>query len=316
MALDSGAVTESITLVAQAPMGRIVEGMEPFMSGGAGFGGALRALRALREARGLSLQDVADVTRIRRAYLAALEDMRLDQLPSRPFVIGYVRAYAQALGIDQDEAVCKFKENAPSTSEPLRAPVGVRRHRDPRVSLAAAAAAVVVTCVLAWNLAQHAVAGDGKASPPVPLAASTAPATPTGPVALAAAQPAPPESDVPKPYITPGLAPPSAAADASGGPAQLQRVAFSAQGAVFGARADQSTVTLQAHKAASIIIRGIDGTVYFARQLAAGEAYRAPATVKGLVVDVSDPQAFDIYANGALQGQLQANQTPLTKLNG
>ncbi len=312
MALDSGAVTESITLVAQAPMGRIVEGMEPFMSGGAGFGGALRALR---EARGLSLQDVADVTRIRRAYLAALEDMRLDQLPSRPFVIGYVRAYAQALGIDQDEAVCKFKENAPSTSEPLRAPVGVRRHRDPRVSLAAAAAAVVVTCVLAWNLAQHAVAGDGKASPPVPLAASTAP-TPTGPVALAAAQPAPPESDVPKPYITPGLAPPSAAADASGGPAQLQRVAFSAQGAVFGARADQSTVTLQAHKAASIIIRGIDGTVYFARQLAAGEAYRAPATVKGLVVDVSDPQAFDIYANGALQGQLQANQTPLTKLNG
>ena len=312
MALDSGAVTESITLVAQAPMVRIVEGMEPFMSGGAGFGGALRALR---EARGLSLQDVADVTRIRRAYLAALEDMRLDQLPSRPFVIGYVRAYAQALGIDQDEAVCKFKENAPSTSEPLRAPVGVRRHRDPRVSLAAAAAAVVVTCVLAWNLAQHAVAGDGKASPPVPLAASTAP-TPTGPVALAAAQPAPPESDVPKPYITPGLAPPSAAADASGGPAQLQRVAFSAQGAVFGARADQSTVTLQAHKAASIIIRGIDGTVYFARQLAAGEAYRAPATVKGLVVDVSDPQAFDIYANGALQGQLQANQTPLTKLNG
>ncbi len=61
---------------------------------------------------------------------------------------------------------------------------------------------------------------------------------------------------------------------------------------------------------------GLDGTVYFARQLAAGEAYRAPTAVKGLVVDVSDPQAFDIYANGTLQGQLQANQTPLNKLNG
>ncbi|HVY34150.1 MAG TPA: helix-turn-helix transcriptional regulator [Caulobacteraceae bacterium] len=313
MALDSGAVTESITLVAHAPTGRIVEGMEPYMSGGAGFGGALRALR---EARGLSLQDVADVTRIRRAYLAALEDMRLDQLPSRPFVIGYVRAYAQALGIDQDEAVCKFKENAPNACEQLRAPVGVRRHRDPRVSLAVAAAAVVVTCVLAWNLAQHAVAGDGKASPPVPLAASSAASAPTGPVALAAAQPAPPESDVPKPYITPGLATPSVAAEAAAAPAQLQRVSFSAQGAVFGAPPEQSIVTLQAHKTASIIIRGVDGTVYFARQLAAGEAYRAPASVKGLVVDVSDPQAFDIYANGALQGQLQANQTPLTKLNG
>jgi hypothetical protein len=91
---------------------------------------------------------------------------------------------------------------------------------------------------------------------------------------------------------------------------------FSAKGAVYGAAADQSAVILQAHKPASIIIRGADGTVYFARQLVAGEAYRAPTALKGLVIDVSDPQAFDIYANGALQGQLQANQTPLTKING
>ena len=64
-------------------------------------------------------------------------------------------------------------------------------------------------------------------------------------------------------------------------------------------------MTFQAQKPASIIIRGADGTVYFARQLAAGEAYRAPTAVKGLVADVSDPQAFDIYANGTLQGRLR-----------
>ena len=72
--------------------------------------------------------------------------------------------------------------------------------------MAAAAAAVVVTAVLAWNLAQHAVAGDGKASPPVPVsAAGSPPAVHQGPVTLAAAQPAPPEIDVPKLYVTPGL---------------------------------------------------------------------------------------------------------------
>jgi cytoskeletal protein RodZ len=290
--------------------------MEPFMSGGVGFGGALRALR---EARGMSLQDVADVTRVRRAYLSALEEMRLDQLPSRPFAIGYVRAYAQALGIDPDDAVAKFKECAPCNHEPLRAPVGVRRHRDPRLSVAAAAAAVVVTAVLAWNLAQHAVASDGKASPPVAVSAAAAPAiVRQGPVTLAAAQPAPPETDVPKLYVTPGLAPPSAAAasDAAQPTPDTEHAVFSPKGAVYGAPAQQSAVILQAHKPASIIIRGADGTVYFARQLAAGEAYRAPTAVKGLVVDVSDPQAFDIYANGTLQGQLQANQTPLNKLNG
>jgi cytoskeletal protein RodZ len=316
MALDSAAVTESVTLVAQAPIGRIVEGIEPFMSCGVGFGGALRAMR---EARGFSLQDVADITRVRRAYLAALEEMRLDQLPARPFIIGYVRAYAQALGVDTEEAVTKFRENAPCNSEPLRPPVGVRRHRDPRLSLAVAAAGVVLVSVLVWNLAQHAVAGDGKASPPVPVSPAGAPAiVHQGTVSLAAAQPAPPESDVPKPYITPGLAPLNAAAlqDVSGGAAEVQPAVFNAKGQVYGARAEQSSVTLQAHKPASIIVRGADGTVYFARQLATGEAYRAPVTVKGLVVDVSDPQAFDIYANGALQGRLQSNQTPLTKLIG
>jgi hypothetical protein len=35
-------------------------------------------------------------------------------------------------------------------------------------------------------------------------------------------------------------------------------------------------VTLQAIKSASLIVRGADGSVYFARQLRAGEAYRAP----------------------------------------
>ena len=78
----------------------------------------------------------------------------------------------------------------------------------------------------------------------------------------------------------------------------------------------QSPITLQARKPASIIIRGPDGAVYFARQLAAGEAYRAPVTVRGLVVDVSEPQAFDVYLNGASHGQLSATQTPVEKLVG
>jgi hypothetical protein len=297
MPLDSGAVTDSVTLVAQAASGRIIEGIEPFMSGGVGFGGALRAMR---ESRGLGLQEIADSTRVRR-----------------PFAIGYVRAYAQVLGIDAEDAVAKFKECAPLQNEPLRAPIGVRRHRDPRLSFAAAAAGIVVTAVLVWNLAQHAVAGDGPASPLVPVSAAAPAAVRQGPVTLAAAQPAPAESDVPKPYITPGLAPASVATAPQ--TAQLADVAsaiFAAKGAVYGAAADQSPVTLQARKPASIVVRGADGTVYFARQLAAGEAYRAPVTVKGLVVDVSEPAAFDIYLNGSAHGQLESSQTPVEKLTG
>jgi len=174
---------------------------------------------------------------------------------------------------------------------------------------------VVITAVLVWNLAQHAIAGEGRASSPAPLSSAAAPpAARKGAVTLAAAKPAPPESDVPRPYITPGLAP-AVAIDAQAPPQPIEAV-FLPKGAVYGVSPAQSPVMLQARKPASIIVRGADGAIYFARQLAAGESYRAPVLVKGLVIDVSDPQAFDIFMNGAPHGQLQANQTPVAKLVG
>jgi hypothetical protein len=57
-----------------------------------------------------------------------------------------------------------------------------------------------------------------------------------------------------------------------------------------------------------------DGRVLFARQLAAGEAWRAPAGLSA-TIDVSDPAAFDVYLNGELGGGLAAVLTPLSQLN-
>jgi hypothetical protein len=55
--------------------------------------------------------------------------------------------------------------------------------------------------------------------------------------------------------------------------------------------------------------------VLFARQLAAGDAWRAPAGVAA-VVDVSSHFAdFDIYLNGEHGGTLTAEKTPLSQLN-
>ena len=62
-------------------------------------------------------------------------------------------------------------------------------------------------------------------------------------------------------------------------------------------------------------MRGADGSVYFARQLAKGEAYRAPP-LSGLVVDVSEPPAFQVFVDGRSRGLLSANQTSLSRLAG
>src|ERR1700755_3649924 len=101
----------------------------------------------MREHRKLSLEELADLTRVRRAYLADIEAMRLDRLPSRPFTIGYIRAYAWALGLDGEAAVERFKSDEPDLNEPLPAPVGVGDAGDPRVMAIVAAMLVILAAI-------------------------------------------------------------------------------------------------------------------------------------------------------------------------
>jgi cytoskeletal protein RodZ len=60
-------------------------------------------LRDAREKRGRSLNEVAQVTRVRLAFLEAIEANRRDQLPDAIFLRGFVRAYAREVGLDPDE---------------------------------------------------------------------------------------------------------------------------------------------------------------------------------------------------------------------
>ena len=131
---------------------------------------AVPMLRALREARALSLADIAAKTFVRRAYLQALEELNIDQLPSRPFAVGYVKAYAEALGASGELAVRQFKIDSPSPDEALKAPVGVRKERDPRLSWIAGSLAPAGALVVDAGAAGRAVGyrgyACGQAGPP------------------------------------------------------------------------------------------------------------------------------------------------------
>ncbi|MFN3513255.1 MAG: helix-turn-helix domain-containing protein [Phenylobacterium sp.] len=328
MALDTGRVTDLHLPMEGGGDPARIESYTPSLSSGPDIGSALRAAR---EFRGLSLEQVAEATRIRRSYLAAIEAMRLDELPSRPFTIGYVRAYAAALGLDGEAAVERFKADEPCPDAALPEPIGVPKEKDPRLTLFLVGGALVIGAILAWNLAQRAMAEREPPAAAAPAAIMAAP-TPAGPVELGAPLPPPVESTTPTPYVTPGLAEATAAGGSSdavedakragqiaGAPtpdaAQELPAAFTPSGAVYGAAAEISVVTLQARKPGSLIVRGADGSVYFARQLSAGEAYRAPA-LKGLSFEVSDPHAFQVFVGGQSKGLLPAVQTPVAKLVG
>ena len=74
-------------------------------------------LRATREAFGFDLRNVAEVLRIRYPYLDAIEEDRFDELPGATYAVGFVRAYAQHLGLDGAEVVLRFRCETEAANE-------------------------------------------------------------------------------------------------------------------------------------------------------------------------------------------------------
>ena len=65
-------------------------------------------LREGREHRGMSLDDVARVTKIQPRILERLEAGKLDGLPADVFVRGFVRNFARCVGLDECEALRRY----------------------------------------------------------------------------------------------------------------------------------------------------------------------------------------------------------------
>jgi cytoskeleton protein RodZ len=311
--LDTGSVTHTLRLV--DPLN---ERAEPVASAYPNIGAYLRAVR---EYRGRSIPDIAAVTRVGKPYLIALEEWNLSALPSRPFAMGYVRAYARALELDEDTAAARYKAEAPDANTELQPPIGVRYDKPERKPLLLGVIALLVVGVVGWNIAQR---FESVSEAPPPILPSDIPlvdvAPPSGPIALGAPTPPPAEQTTPVPYVTPGLevgidpATGAAASTAAVAPV-MDRSApalFSSRMPVHGVPAVGPTLVLQAKEAAALIVRGPTGEVHFARQLVQGEAYRAPIGQR-LVADVTNPGAFALYINNQLQGSLALPQTPLDK---
>jgi cytoskeletal protein RodZ len=69
-------------------------------------------LRQAREARKITLQEIADTTKIGTRALQALEDERFDLLPGGIFNKGFVRAYARSVGLDEEKTIAAYLEAA------------------------------------------------------------------------------------------------------------------------------------------------------------------------------------------------------------
>jgi transcriptional regulator with XRE-family HTH domain len=77
-------------------------------------------LRAARHKQNLSVSAVAAATRIKPAYLEALEDGDYSVLPGQAYVTGFLRNYAHFLGLPADDMVQEFYTYQPPPQPTVR----------------------------------------------------------------------------------------------------------------------------------------------------------------------------------------------------
>lgn len=160
-------------------------------------------LRAVREQLGWSLADLSARLKIRRALLDAIEAGDLAALPAPAYAAGFIRNYAEALGLDPEEILRRFRaEGMTPPKEPkLNFPEPVPDRAVPPGALALVALVIAVGGYFLWYQHSEHQLHLADAVPPVP--------TKLAPLAV-------PKSDLPTPAksvpfsgsrtATPGLA--------------------------------------------------------------------------------------------------------------
>jgi hypothetical protein len=135
------------------------------------------SLREARVRQGLDYPQVELATKIRAKYIRALEDEAFELLPSETYVKGFLRSYAEYLGLDGqlyvDEYNSRYGSERWYDETPRRARVHQHRGVERKVVLAALAgiAALTALVIVAWKF------GGGDSSSGIPPTTST-PAAP------------------------------------------------------------------------------------------------------------------------------------------
>jgi len=108
-------------------------------------------LRQERERQRLSLHDVAAATKIQLKFLEALERDAYEQLPAPPFVVGFLRAYAQCIALDPDPVLAAYRalHRAPEPQEVAPRPEPLPEPSWPRRRLVRLGAFVVAGSLVA-----------------------------------------------------------------------------------------------------------------------------------------------------------------------
>ena len=245
-------------------------------------------LRKARQRKGEDLAQIAGVLKIRKDYLDALEESRFDAIPGRAYTIGFIRTYAQYLGLDPRECVDRVKIEIAGRSEIKDGVVQVSSPRERKLPPGGIIFALLLAVAVIYGAYYLFVAVNRMTTQPV---------TPVPPRLAAQADVVPPNPP-PAPQATatdiappvPETGPPQTAAPAPVESAPLP------EGRKYGAQ-NNSRVTLLAHKPMRVTVLGPNRRLFLDRQLQPGDSYLVPDTA-GLTLSTTDGGALELILDG------------------
>lgn len=245
-------------------------------------------LRIARERRGQGVFEIADYLRIKPDYLSALERGAYDRLPAHAYVIGFLRSYAEYLGLDSMAVRAAYRQeiSGQAKTPQLLMPQPLPEGKMPHLLLILGGILFAVGVYAAWYFSivhDRAVVAPPSlipaheiSEPPTPPSPGAAPGqgvlttgtplvgTPSNgsPAAIPlATTPAQVEASTTPTNAAPGVAKPDAAVDA------IQNVD----------KTDKATrVMIRATRDSLITITDVKGKTVFNRILTTGSVYNVP----------------------------------------
>lgn len=113
-------------------------------------------LKRQRELKAMSIAEVSRVTRIPAVSLDAIERDHFDDLPGEVFVRGFLKSYAQAVGVIPDEVLARYTSSrriAFVTPLPMQTPLqGSREGQGRRFGVAIAFVLLLILFTLALSI--------------------------------------------------------------------------------------------------------------------------------------------------------------------
>lgn len=270
-------------------------------------------LRRTREGRRIAVADVAATLRIRALYLEAIETGAYEKLPGPVYAVGFVRAYAEYLGLDGEEAARRFKREGQGLDHQpdLTLPMPIAERSIPGGRILMTALVLAICGYGLWYYAGTARRGQPDGVSAVPPALQSQSATPNEAKA-AVKEPGGPPFDAVKP---PSGSVASGPTPAAGGPAP-QKVAVAAvppppppavdPAHIFGVADGPARIVLHFTGDCWIQIKGGAPDAELGKLMHAGDVYRVPDK-SGLVARVGDSDTVTITVDGKTVSLPKAN---------